>query len=347
VCSFCSLNSFYKQHPGPKIRLREVSDILDEIEYLYHSFGARFFRFADDTFFTRSDVNRKRAIQIANGIVARGLKVKFAIQLRADAVDPTVLLKLKEAGLVLVMIGVEALDKETLTLYKKKTSAEDNYRAAQMLSGLNIRFRACYITFNPLTTIEHLRSSIKFFRSLTGPHQCDHIFNRLYVLHGTPIEQVLNDAGMLKIAGYHYDYDFQDPKVDMVWRCCERYLPIFTPVKREIGALWEWWFQHSGEANLRFEMALEQYEHALTDHHLYFLENLVDWADEKKQVEIDPLLDEMRKRVDGINQGLVKIKEREAEHGIAIWLYSNYVFDANDLTYGLQDDLRGKARSFP
>ena len=86
---------------------------------------------------------------------------------------------------------------------------------------------------------------------------------------------------------------------------------------------------------------LERCEHDLTDHHLYFLGNLVDWADEKIFLDPDWLLDAMRERINSIAQRLMKIKQNEIEHGVTIQLYREYVFDPDDLTYGLEDDLRG------
>mgnify|MGYP006418987021 FL=1 len=75
---------------------------------------------------------------------------------------------------------------------------------------------------------------------------------------------------------------------------------------------------------------------------LYFLENLVDWAEGKINLDTDWLLSTMQKRVSDVAQGLEKIKKNQAEQGISIQLNSNYVFDPSDLTYGLEDDLRGQ-----
>lgn len=58
ACTFCSTKTFWKQ----KYRLRNISDILDEIRFLKENYGIRIFDFKHDLF----TVNKKRILQFCD-----------------------------------------------------------------------------------------------------------------------------------------------------------------------------------------------------------------------------------------------------------------------------------------
>jgi len=108
-CSFCLWPQIMYQ--GNKYRARDIKDVVDEMEYLVNSLGAKSIYFDDDTF----NVGKERMLEFCREIKKRNLeRIPWAIMARADLMDEEILVNMKEAGLVAVKYGVESADQELL-----------------------------------------------------------------------------------------------------------------------------------------------------------------------------------------------------------------------------------------
>ena len=109
-CSFCFGKLFREANPNTsrESRLRSPESVIDEIEHILGRYGVRQFYFVDDNFLPNGDEGVTRAMKIARLIINRGLKLRFSMECRADAISMDVIKTLKLAGLQKVLIGFES-----------------------------------------------------------------------------------------------------------------------------------------------------------------------------------------------------------------------------------------------
>jgi anaerobic magnesium-protoporphyrin IX monomethyl ester cyclase len=91
-------------------RSRTPSNILDELSYVC-SLRTRPYVVFRDPLFTES---RDRCLELCEGILARGLDLRFECETRLDRLDPDLLRRMHAAGLRAMSFGVETVSRETL-----------------------------------------------------------------------------------------------------------------------------------------------------------------------------------------------------------------------------------------
>lgn len=199
-CTFCSVRAFYELSTGPKIRLRSPKNIVAEIEYLTTTFKTPAIFFIDDNFIGPGKVGKRRATEIAEEILKRGLDIKFTLYCRANDIEESLFKLLKRAGLVRVFVGIESGMQTVLDRYNKGTTVEQNVNAINIIKRLGIAWDIGFILYDPDTTFEELKENIRFIRETTLYRYpaATLLLNGLTVYPGTPIEQIMKDNGRLK-----------------------------------------------------------------------------------------------------------------------------------------------------
>ncbi|MBL7157990.1 MAG: radical SAM protein [Candidatus Omnitrophica bacterium] len=139
-CAYCS-----GSQTVTKIRLRSAKNVVDELEKLYKTRKTRAFFFWDNTF----TLNRKRAIEIADLIIERGLGINFYIQTRADRLDEELVRKLKKAGLRRISIGVESADPAVLREINKELDLEKVKEATETAKRHGVAIKHFYMVGVP------------------------------------------------------------------------------------------------------------------------------------------------------------------------------------------------------
>ncbi|CAG0936800.1 anaerobic magnesium-protoporphyrin IX monomethyl ester cyclase [Thermoflexales bacterium] len=111
-CVFCAANTLY---PDPPYRARSPRLVVDEIEELVKRYRLNSFFIADDTF----TLWPKRAIDICELLIARGLKVNWTCEARINTMTAHLAEKLVEAGCTGVNYGVETGNPEIMRQIRK------------------------------------------------------------------------------------------------------------------------------------------------------------------------------------------------------------------------------------
>ena len=232
-CAFCSVPAFY----GEKIRLRSPKNVVDEIEMLVTDYGARAISFVDDNFIM-GKYGKKRALEIAEELMERGLDIKFIIAARANDISRDVMAKLKKVGLVAVEIGFEAASITQLRRYNKGITPQISRKAIKTLRELGIRIIPFFINFDPDVTIKEIRANIKFMRK-NNFVTYKNLSNKLYPYPGTLIYSKLKEEGRLLEDEWEYDYEFKNSEVDTIYRkiLMAEYLKIVDFIK-EVLLYW-------------------------------------------------------------------------------------------------------------
>ena len=105
-------------------RSRSVGNILDELSYLSDRYGRPYVVFRDPLFTN----DRDRALALCDGILSRGLDVRFECETRLDRLDPELLTRLHRAGLRAISFGVEAMSPAILKKVGRRPIPEAHQR---------------------------------------------------------------------------------------------------------------------------------------------------------------------------------------------------------------------------
>ncbi len=154
-CNFC--------YRPTAFRLRPVDDILDEMVYLIDRYKLNGFYIADDL----TMINKKRISEICDGIVSRGLKIKFNIYGRVNVVTPEILRMLKEAGCIAIFYGLESGNQKILDNMSKKTTISQIYDAIRITRESGIYCDYAFMFGQPGDNKETLRDTINLIKVIS------------------------------------------------------------------------------------------------------------------------------------------------------------------------------------
>ncbi len=115
-CSFCASGSYY----GQKVRYRSVELVLAEVKELVEKWDIRNIGFWDDTF----TLDRKRVIEICEGLKEIEGRVEWICLARVDTVDPELLGIMADAGCYQIQYGVESGSERMLKVIGKNCSLD-------------------------------------------------------------------------------------------------------------------------------------------------------------------------------------------------------------------------------
>ena len=216
TCSFCSIHTFYRTAPGKVVRTRRPAEVVREMRWLYETRGIAIFLFQDDDFPLFGKVWRRWAGEFVDELHRSGLsrRIIWKINCRADAVEPELMARMRDAGLYIVYMGLESGTEEGLRILNKGITVEQNLRAVRILKELGIMFEFGFMLLDPSSSFESVRANVDFLREIVGDGCASATFCRMLPYDGTPIKDALAEAGRLKGDVTAPDYDFLDPRLD-------------------------------------------------------------------------------------------------------------------------------------
>lgn len=184
-CTFCACPAIWSN----SFRRRSLENVLEEIEQSMGRYGARWFRFADDTF----TVQTKYVLDFCKAINDRGLSFKWDCYARIDTVNETLLEVMKEAGCWMMYFGVESADPAILKNVGKKITPERAKEAIAMANRAGIKVVASFILGLPGETRDTIRKTIEFAQD---PNIDEAAFSILTPYPGTEIAANLAQYGI-------------------------------------------------------------------------------------------------------------------------------------------------------
>ncbi len=233
-CSFCSVTAFYKLFSGSRWRARKPKAVVDEIEEIHKKFPRHYVFFVDDNFIGSTSIGKQRAIEIAEEIITRKLKFPFYISCRAIDVERNLFSVLKRAGLHTVFLGIESGQQNTLDLFDKQTTVEQNRQAIKILQELEINIDIGFIWVNPYTTLDEMRQDLKFLEE-TGIGPDLRNLNILAIYPGISLVDKLKSDGLLIEEPLDLKYQFKNEKTEEVVNFLKKILNSYLyPLFQEI-----------------------------------------------------------------------------------------------------------------
>ena len=216
TCSFCSIHTFYRSAPGKVVRTRQPAEVVKEMAWLYEERGITIFLFQDDDFPLFGRVWQRWAGELVDELYKADLvgRVIWKINCRADAVEPELFERMRDAGLYIVYMGLESGSEEGLDTLNKGITIEQNLRAVRLLKEIGIMFEFGFMLLDPSSTFESVRANVGFLRAIVGDGSAAATFCKMLPYDGTPIKDELERAGRLKGDVCAPDYDFLDPRLE-------------------------------------------------------------------------------------------------------------------------------------
>lgn len=162
-CSFCCNYTGTVRSDG--VGIRPYLRVIEEIEHLRDTYGAREIFFADDIFLLRkSDI-----LEFCHAYAARRAGVRWIGQMRADRIDERVAAAMREAECQRVYFGVESGSDQILAAAHKGMTREQIRRGILAAKASGMRVKTGWIYGLPGTIAEQYES-IPFMLELR-PHE--------------------------------------------------------------------------------------------------------------------------------------------------------------------------------
>jgi radical SAM superfamily enzyme YgiQ (UPF0313 family) len=158
-CTMCA----YNLHEGRNMRFRTPEEVLDEIEFLYRTYGIRQIRFRDPNF----SGNKPHLRAIAQGMVDRHLPIEASAELSLELLERDLLELMYRAGIRTLLTGVESDDPFVMK------SIGQHVKINQILKGklaicreLGIKVYTFFLIGSPEESWHSVRKTMRFARSL-------------------------------------------------------------------------------------------------------------------------------------------------------------------------------------
>ncbi|MEP4379695.1 MAG: radical SAM protein [Alphaproteobacteria bacterium] len=152
-CTFCETKLTF----GRSFRYHSTERMLRELEKLVAQ-GYDGFQFYDDIF----TANKKRVFDLCQGIIDRGLKIKWMCYSRTNTVAPDMLEIMRKAGCYMISFGIETADDALLDVISKGLSVEHNKAGLQMTKDAGIQTTGTFMLGLPTETAAQTQKTIDF-----------------------------------------------------------------------------------------------------------------------------------------------------------------------------------------
>lgn len=160
-CSFCAYSRL------SPVRYYTAGYLIEQMRYMRKDFGVNGIYFSDSSLGNNWKLLREFCeLMIQNGF---SKSMKWYGNMRADQVDEEKLKLLSKAGCNYLFYGFESGSQRMLDLMNKKTTAEDNYRAANLHNKLRFPYNASMIIGYPGEREEDLMLTHEFLRKVKPP----------------------------------------------------------------------------------------------------------------------------------------------------------------------------------
>ncbi|MCX7667472.1 MAG: B12-binding domain-containing radical SAM protein [Atribacterota bacterium] len=159
-CTFCVSSRF----SGKRWRARSPENVFQELERIYFDLGYRAVAFVDDNF----TLSPERVERLCEKIEHNRLKMKWWCFSRADTIarNESTIRKMARAGLRMVYLGLESVEKSVLDEYRKNLSLEVTQKAIEILHKYGVRIWGSFILGSLKDTKDTIKKTIELVRNI-------------------------------------------------------------------------------------------------------------------------------------------------------------------------------------
>jgi anaerobic magnesium-protoporphyrin IX monomethyl ester cyclase len=153
-CIYCIANLYY----GKRFRIRSVENVIAEIEECINKYDIHSFLFWGESFTTDPGYGEN----ICDEITRKNIKISWSTTTRVDTLNSVLLEKMKNAGCILLGLGIESYDQAVLNSIGKRITVEQIDKAVSMVKKAGIKSIGHFVFGLPGDTREAARKTIAF-----------------------------------------------------------------------------------------------------------------------------------------------------------------------------------------
>ena len=156
-CSYCDRSVFKKG-----FRYNSADYIYEHMKYLREKFGVRHINIYDDLF----TANRQRIVDLYERLSSHPLGINFNCAVRVGYTDDDLLKMLKDAGCLMVSLGIESADPEMLARHKSGVSLDEVRDTVRRIQKAGLRAKGLFMMGLPGETEESIKRTSDFIITL-------------------------------------------------------------------------------------------------------------------------------------------------------------------------------------
>ena len=145
-CSFCVSPILWQK----KVKFRQPSEVVDEIEFVKNKYGTRFFNFIDDSI----TLSRHHIISLCDILNKRKLNISWTCLSRINNLDEELIKKMAKNGCYFISLGIESANEKRLKEINKEITLDQIRNIITLLKQYNILIEAYFIVGFPNETKE-------------------------------------------------------------------------------------------------------------------------------------------------------------------------------------------------
>ncbi|MBI2263680.1 MAG: B12-binding domain-containing radical SAM protein, partial [Armatimonadetes bacterium] len=157
-CGFCS-------HP-PRVRYRNLDQVISEIKDTRDKYGTRQFALKDDSF----TVHRKRTVQFCETLIREKLDISWECTTRVNLIDDELLDIMQRANCNTIKVGIETGSERILKEVNKGVTFEQMRKAAGLLNRHGFFWSAYFMYGLPTETRADMMKTLEFMKELNPPY---------------------------------------------------------------------------------------------------------------------------------------------------------------------------------
>lgn len=175
TCSFCDRTVFERLY-----KTNSAQYTYEHMKYLRDRFGVRHINMYDDLFTAK----RQRVMDLCDMLIEKPLGVQFNCAIRTGHTSDEMLRKLKQAGALMVSMGIESADPGMMERHKAGVTLDAVRDTVRQIHAAGLRAKGLFIFGMPGETPETVRTTSDFILSL----ELDEMnMTKFSPLHGAPI----------------------------------------------------------------------------------------------------------------------------------------------------------------
>lgn len=153
-CTFCCTSHFWRR----TYRLKSPQRIVEDMRYYHNKFGIRSFKFTHDAF----TINHHLVEQVCDRILEEGLDFRWNCTTRIDCITEELILKMKQAGMRRIEVGIETGSPRMQKLINKRLDLEKARKMIAFLLENKLRVSLFFMYGLPEETEEDLALTLSF-----------------------------------------------------------------------------------------------------------------------------------------------------------------------------------------
>jgi radical SAM superfamily enzyme YgiQ (UPF0313 family) len=185
-CSYCDRSVFKKG-----FRYNSADYIYEHMKYLREKFGVRHINIYDDLF----TANRQRIVDLCEKLGRYPLGINFNCAVRVGYTDDDLLEMLKDAGCLMVSLGIESADPEMLAKHKSGVSLDEVRDTVRRIQKAGLRAKGLFMMGLPGESEESIKRTSDFIITLGLD---DMNMSKFTPFPGAPLWSTIHEEGTFK-----------------------------------------------------------------------------------------------------------------------------------------------------